>query len=186
MMKQFEEIFQGYDVNDRKLYLSQYVVMLVVCHDIARIGCNGTVNKLIVALEYREPYREIRAMLRDALNKAVCIENYSHTDLYLMFFSLLFAEPLMKVHLVDFVKAFLVKDSFIPEFTEMVVQFLCIVVADDRLQLTKFLFTFVAFEHSQQMELNGVEYRRFRDLFPFVAAKISINSERTMNHTKNI
>ena len=233
-MNHQQEIHQPNDTHLWEFYLSQYVVMLVICHDVASVGSNSAVNKLVVirvgcnqseviirryechvlafsycienivssifarqplqyfsiliqdfisdtkgvfALEHREPYREIRAVFRDDLNKAVGIENYSHTHLCLMFFGFLLAKPLMKVHLIDFVKPLLIKDSFIPEFVEMVVQLLCIVVADDRLQLTKFLFTSIAFEHPQQMELNGVEYCRFHNHSQFHAAKISIKAE---------
>ena len=220
-MEQLKKIFQCYNIDNRKLYLSQDVVMTVVGYNVTCIGCNGTVNKFVVIgvggyqsetivssyqfymltlsncikhivssffacksfydfgiflqnlisdtkriipPKHRDPYGKIRTMLGDALNKAVSIENYSHKKSFSLFLGFLFMQPCMKVHLVDFVKTFLVKNTLVPKFIKPVVQLFGIVIADDHLQLTKFLFAFIAFKHLQKMNLDRIKYRCFHNV----------------------
>ena len=47
-MKHQQKIHQPNDAHLREVYLTQNIVMFVICHDIACIGLNSTIHKLVV------------------------------------------------------------------------------------------------------------------------------------------
>lgn len=101
----------------------------------------------------------VMVVVADTLNKAVSVKYYTHC---LQLF--LFPHPSVKVHLIDFVKSLLVKDTLIPEFIKMLVHLLGIIMAQNFLDFTKLISTFVTLKHPKQMQLNGVKYGSFHNL----------------------
>ena len=77
-----------------------------------------------------------------------------------MFFGLLFSQPLVKIHFIDFVKTLLIKDALFPEFVKMAIKTLSIVIADKLLNVIQFLIAFNMREHPQQIKLGWVENGR--------------------------
>ncbi len=56
-------------------------------------------------------------MRREALNKAIGVEYYTHgKDLFGLFLGFLFSQPLMKVHFVNFIKTLLAEVTLLPRF----------------------------------------------------------------------
>lgn len=106
----------------------------------------------------------------------VRIKYYPHLFLFsdLIFLSL-FTKPGMEVHLVDFVKPLLVKDTLIPKLLKMSIRFLDIILAHKLLEFTKFFLAVVPFEHSQQRQLDGIKICNFHNnLIYFNAQKYKI------------
>ena len=66
-------------------------------------------TQCVLPLQHRQSNVTVNTVTTNALHKAICVENYTHRLLFGFFLSLLFAQPSMKIHLVDFVKTLLVK-----------------------------------------------------------------------------
>lgn len=60
----------------------------------------------------------------------------------------------MKIHFVDFVEPFLVKNSFIPKLVQMVVKSFGIIVLDDLFNFEQLFFSLDGFELFQQINLS--------------------------------
>ena len=77
--------------------------------------CSHT--QCVLTIEKRLPYRKKSTMRRETLNKAIGVEYDTHDkDLFGLFLGFLFSQPLMKVHLVNFIKALLVDVTLLPCF----------------------------------------------------------------------
>ena len=237
-MNHQQEIHQPNDTHFWEFYLSQYVVMLVICHDVASVGLDGTINKFVVigvssdeikaksrtnqhhifafqqgldnslcenwikeldqnffvlkenlirytqrvsSFQHRLPNTMVRAVVRNALYKTVSVKNYTHRILYL-FSCLLLTEPLVQVHFVDFVKAFLVKFARFPHFLCQLIKTFSIIVADELFDVVQFLIALDTREKPQQIELSRIENRWLyivhnNCILISNAAKISIKAE---------
>ena len=127
-------------------------------------------TKSVSACQYRLPYFMICAFGRNALYKTIGVKYYSHVGLYssfLLFF--LLTEPLMKVHIVNFIKSLLVKNTLIPKLIKMRIKLLGIIIAYKLLDVIQFFIAFDACKHIKQIELGGVENSwlyAFHNLYP--------------------
>ena len=127
-------------------------------------------TKSVSACQYRLPYFMVCAFGRNALYKTIGIKYYSHVGLYcgfLLFF--LLTEPLMKVHIVNFIKSLLVKNTLIPKLIKMRIKLLGIIIAYKLLDVIQFFIAFDACKHIKQIELGGVENSwlyAFHNLYP--------------------
>ncbi len=233
-MEQFEEVFQGNNIQARKTNLTQNIIVSVVTYNVSGVGSNSTIDKLVVvgvclnqskmvvgcnkfdvialgngiknkissvfasqtlknfgiflqnligyaqrvfACKHGFPNFAIRTPMRNALNEAIGIKNYTHDNLSACRdVALLLTQPGMKVHLIDFIKAFLVKNALVPKFVKMFVHFFCIVIANDGLQFEKLRLARIALEHPNQMHLYGIKYRSFHNFAKFVCCKNKHNS----------
>ena len=77
-----------------------------------------------------------------------------YTAILLLF---LLAEPLMKVHVVNFIKSLLVKDAFVPKLIKMCIKLLGIIITNKLLDVIQFFIAFDAGKHIKQIELRRVE-----------------------------
>ena len=228
-MEQFEEVFQGNNIQTRKTNLTQNIVVPVVTYNVSGVGSNGTIDKLVVvgvglnqsemvvgrnkfdvialgngiknkisnifasqtlkylgiflqnligyaqrafARKHGFPNFAVRTPFRNTLNEAIGIKNYTHDYLSACRdATLLLTQPSMKVHLVDFIKALLVKNALVPKFVKMFVHFFCIVIANDGLQFEELRLARIALEHPNQMHLYGIKNRSFHNFAKFVCCK---------------
>ena len=126
----------------------------------------------------RLPHSKRITMRREALNKAIGVENYTHgKDLFVLFLGFLFSQPLMNVHLVDLVKALLAEFTLLPGFFKQKLHLFGVELIEYALQLLISLLGLVEGKHLKQMQLGGVQYGWFHNNTIFDAAKISINNE---------
>ena len=58
----------------------------------------------VLTMQYRQPNVTVNTVTANALYEAVCVENYTHIQLFSLLLSLLFSQPCMKIHLVYFIK----------------------------------------------------------------------------------
>ena len=73
----------------------------------------------------------------------------------------------MQIHLVDFIKTLLVKNTFIPKFVKMVIQLLGIIVTQYLFNFQKVCLAFLALEHLQEMYLNRIKNGWFHTSLSF-------------------
>lgn len=106
----------------------------------------------------RVPYPAVRTAWGNALNEAVGIKNYAHGELIqLLLLCFLFPEPCVKIHVVNLVKAFLVKSAVIPKAVEPGVHLLRIVFVEHLFQFYKVFFVPVELKHLEQVYLRRGE-----------------------------
>ena len=100
----------------------------------------------------------VNAFWGNTLYKTIGVENYPHISLYckLSLFFLL-TEPLMKIHIVNFIKPLLVKDTLVPKFIKMCIKPLGIIITNKLLDVIQFFIALDACKHIKQIELGGVE-----------------------------
>jgi len=113
----------------------------------------------VKSLQHREPNVTVNTMTANALHEAVCIEDNAHIRLLGLLLSLLFAQPSMEIHLVDFVKTLLVKLARLPHFLSHAIEPLSIVIGYELLDVVQFLVAFDMGKHAEEIELGGVEHR---------------------------
>ncbi len=115
--------------------------------------------KIITSQHDRRPYGTINAVLADALYNAICVKNNAHDGLTGKFLFLL-TEPLMQIHFVNFVKAFLVQFARLPHLLSHFVEFLGKIVGDKLLDVVQLLVALDGRKNIKQIELCGIEYSR--------------------------
>ena len=138
--------------------------------------------KVILPRQNGCPHSTINAMMSNALYDAISVKYYAHNELNgkSIFFFLL-AEPLMKIHFVNLVKALLVKFTRLPHLFCQFVEFLGIVIADELLDVIQLLIALDARKHIKKIKLCGIEDSWLYTFHNFYtinnAAKINIISE---------
>jgi len=214
-MKQTKEILQSHHINDRKFYLSENNVMVVIGDNISGIGYNSTVNEFVVvwigcdevetilgreksympalhkefkhiissflsrkpgqylciflknlvsdtksilSINDRQPNIVVDISRRYTLNKTVRVEDYSHLLKRLLFFCLFFSKPLMQVHLVYFVKLFLVKYTLVPKLLQMAVKAFGIIITDEILYIVQLVLILNMRKHAKQIKLGFIKH----------------------------
>ena len=115
-------------------------------------------TKGISSINDRQPNLVVDASRRYALNKTVCVEDYSHLLKCFLFFCLFFSEPLVQVHLVYFVKPFLVKDALVPQFLQMAVKAFSIIVTNEILYIVKLFLIIDMRKHAKQIKLGFIKH----------------------------
>ena len=130
-MNHQQEVHQFDDTHFGEINLAQHIVMVVVGYYIVCIGLYGTINKLIV--------------IRGGLTGK---------------FLFLLTEPLMQIHFVNFVKAFLVQFARLPHLLSHFVEFLGKIVGDKLLDVVQLLVALDGRKNIKQIELCGIEYSR--------------------------
>ena len=111
----------------------------------------------VLSFLYGEPYTMVCTVVGYALNKAVGVKNNTHGLVLFLLHSFLFAEPLMKIHLVDFVKAFLVKFARLPHLLRHLVEPTGIVVTHKLLDVVQLLIALDTREKPQKIKLGWIE-----------------------------
>ena len=152
-MNHLQEIYQFDNSHFGKFNLAQHIVMMVVGYNVTCIGLYGTINKLVVV-----------RVCGDEVKMIIGRKEYSS---FLLFF--LLTEPLMKVHIVNFIKSLLVKNTLIPKLIKMRIKPLGIIIAYKLLDVIQFFIAFDACKHIKQIELGGVENSwlyAFHNLYP--------------------
>lgn len=99
----------------------------------------------------------ILTVAADTLYKTIGVKNYSHGNLHSFIKCLLLSQPLMKIHVVDFVEALLSKYARIPQFFEFFIHLLNIVITDELLDFVQLLIAFNARKQIQQIKLCRIE-----------------------------
>ena len=114
--------------------------------------------KVVLPRQNRCPHSAINAMMTNALNDAISVKYYAHNELNGKFFlCLLLAEPLMKIHFVNLVKAFLVKFTRLPHLFCQFVKLLGIVIAHELLDVIQLFIALDARKDIKQIKLCGIE-----------------------------
>lgn len=121
----------------------------------------------------RIPHRTGNAMKAYTLNKAIGVEDYSH-NLMSLFHSLLFAQPCVKVHFVNLIKAFLVKLARLPHLIKYLIHLTGIVIADEFLDIKQFFIRLNVRKYFQQIKLGRIENCSFHKRYVMISpAKIN-------------
>ena len=124
--------------------------------------CSHT--QCVLTIEKRLPYRKKSTMRRETLNKAIGVEYDTHDkDLFGLFLGFLFSQPLMKVHLVNFIKALLADVTLLPCFFKQRIHLFGVELIEYVLQLLISLLGLVEGKHLKQMQLGGVQYSWFHN-----------------------
>ena len=107
------------------------------------VSCiKGSRNKGVLPIQYGQPHVTVNAMSSHALQKAVGVKD---------------TLPRMEIHLVNLVKTFLIKLTRVPHLLGEGIEFLCIIIADDSLNIIQFLIALNTREDIQQIELGRIE-----------------------------
>lgn len=119
----------------------------------------GGDTQRIAPLHNGEPHIVVCTSGRCALYEAVGVEYDAHELRgYLLFFGLLFAEPLVEVHAVDLVKPLLVESTSVPKVLQVAVEAFEVIVGNELLDVVKLLLAPDTGKNVEQIELSLVEH----------------------------
>lgn len=153
-MNHQQEIHQFNESHFRESDVSQHIVMMGVGDNVMCVGLYGAVNKLVVVWVGCDKVEVVMG----CKELGVSVKYYAHNELNDKFFlCLLLAEPLMKVHFVNLVKAFLVQLTRLPHFFCQFVKLLGIVIAHELLDVIQLFIALDARKHIKKVELCGIE-----------------------------
>lgn len=140
-----------------KLDVPQHIVVVVVGHYVACIGRDGTVHELVVI---GVGIDEVEAVVRGDEGDVWAPDDGGKNELrgYLLFFGLLFAEPLVEVHAVDLVKPLLVESTSVPKVLQVAVEAFEVIVGNELLDVVKLLLAPDTGKNVEQIELSLVEH----------------------------
>jgi len=144
--KEFKHIISGFLSREPGQYLCIFLKNLV------------SDTKRILSINDRQPNLVVDASRRYALNKTVRVKDYSHLLKRILLFCLFIPEPLVQVHLVYLVKAFLVKDTLVPQFLHMALKAFGIIITDEILYVVQLFIILDMREHAKQIKLGFIKH----------------------------